>query len=94
MRSNASQADMSDRITWSPGFSPDTTSTLLTDVRPSFTWTRVGLAVGLELEQADGCSAPARRRAGRPDDVGEPFELDGAVHAHVGPRAFRQRPVQ
>src|SRR5688572_24831126 len=36
-RSNESNCDMSDRITWSPGCSPSTTSMVFTDARPSFT---------------------------------------------------------
>src|SRR5580692_7146773 len=41
-RSKASQqVDMSDRMTVSPTLRPDSTSTVFTELRPSFTWTRV-----------------------------------------------------
>ncbi len=40
-RSNASYCDMSDRITWSPCFSPDFTSTVFTEVLPIETVVRV-----------------------------------------------------
>src|SRR5580698_7048644 len=40
-RSKASQqVDMSDRMTVSPTLRPDSTSTVFTELRPSFTWTR------------------------------------------------------
>src|SRR5580658_10811731 len=41
MRSKASQADISDKITLSPTFSPSTISIVFTELRPSFTFTRV-----------------------------------------------------
>ncbi len=40
MRSESSQRDVSDRITRSPSASPESTSTVSTDERPSATWTR------------------------------------------------------
>src|SRR2546428_3371813 len=39
-RSNASHAEVSDRITWSPACRPSRISTVFTDERPSFTCTR------------------------------------------------------
>src|SRR5580698_1032494 len=41
IRSKASQADISDKITLSPTFNPSKISIVLTELRPSFTFTRV-----------------------------------------------------
>src|SRR5207253_11029576 len=43
IRSYASQADMSERITWSPTFRPSKISMKLTELRPSLTCTRTAL---------------------------------------------------
>ena len=90
-RSNASHADMSDRITLSPTFRPDRTSTVLTELRPSFTCTRVApLPSGSHLEQADRALFLPERRPPDVQHVVQPLELDRAVDAQVGHGAFRQ----
>src|SRR5438093_12123126 len=43
---------MSDKTTWSPGFSPERISTALTELRPSFTGTRSALPFGCSLNNA------------------------------------------
>ena len=91
MRSYASYADMSDRITWSPTLRPDSTSMVLTELRPSLTCTRSAFdAVRADLEQADGALVLAERRAPHEQHVVQPFELDRAVDAQVGHGALRQ----
>ena len=49
-----------------------------------------GDAVGVHLEQADDALLLAVGRPPDEQDVVEPLELDRAVHAQVGPGAFRQ----
>src|SRR5260370_11179951 len=65
MRSKASYADMSERITWSPTLSPDSTSTVLTELRPSFTCARSADDPSTEILNSPTtlCSWP---NAGRP----------------------------
>ncbi len=86
---------MSERITWSPCFKPDFTSTVFTDVLPIDTFVRTNVAPSsASLKRLD--DALLLTVGGPPDveDVVEPFELDRAVHAEVGPRALRQLALQ
>ena len=86
---------MSERITLSPTASPSTTSTVLTEVRPSFTWTRVGTGtVGVFPEQRHHSLIGAERRPSDEHDVVQLLEDDLAVDAQVGHRAARQLAVQ
>ena len=68
---------------------------MLTELRPSFTWTRARSgAVGVDLEQADRALFLAERRPAHEQHVVQPFELDGAVDAQVGHGASRQLAVE
>src|SRR5580698_4259871 len=52
MRSTLSHCDMSDRMTLSPTCKPDRISTVLTELRPSFTFTRsASLSSGITLNR-------------------------------------------
>ena len=75
-RSNASQSDMSDRITWSPTFSPDTISTVVDRAAAELDLDARRLAVGLQLEQADGALLLTERRPADGRTSAQPLELD------------------
>jgi hypothetical protein len=84
-RSLESHWDMSERMTRSPGWRPLMISMVLTELRPSWTWVRTAsLAVGGELEDADGALLLAEGGTADVDDVVEALELDGAVNGEVG----------
>ena len=70
-------------------------STVFTEVRPSFTLIRLAsLALLLEPEEADQAVGLALGGPAHVEDVGQPLQLDGAVHREVGPRALGQRAVE
>ena len=90
-----SHGDMSERMTWSPGFNPSTTSMVLTEARPSFTDTReASLSIGREPEQADRARRLPEGRPAYIDDVVQMLQFDGAVHAQVRPGPQRQRALE
>ena len=78
----------------SPTCRPCRISTVLTELRPSFTLTRDRFGVvRRQLEQADGAVGLAMHGPADVEHVFQVFELDGAVDAEVGSRAQRQRVV-
>ena len=67
---------MSDRMTRSPSFRPSSTSTKLTDRRPSLTGVRSASRRASELEQRDRAVLLAERRALHKQHVLEPLQFD------------------
>ncbi len=93
MRSNESQAVVSERITSSPSSSPSITSMVLTEARPSDTRVRRASSEPFTMpEQADLALALPLGGAAHVQHVLEPLELDDSVHAEVRPGALGQLP--
>ena len=67
---------------------------VLTELRPKCTGVRTASPLGVKLEDADGRAVLGEGRAADVEDVVEPLELDRAVDAQVGARAFRQRAIE
>ncbi len=66
---------------------------LFTEARPTLTGTRVApLPSGVHLEQAQRGVFVAQRRTAYVKHIGHPFQVDGSIHAQVGPGALRKRP--
>ena len=91
MRSVLSQRDMSESTTVSPSCNPSTIWIEFTDARPTFTGTLSGfVSIGPEFEKTDRAVLLPERRASHIQNIVQAFQVDGAVHAQIGPRAFRQ----
>ena len=67
---------------------------VLTELRPKCTGVRRASPLVVELKDADGGAVLREGRAADEEDVVETLELDRAVNAQVGARAFRERAIE
>ena len=91
MRSNASQADMSERITRSPGEPVQDFDSVDRAASELHGHARRLAPSALSLNSADRALLLPERRPADEQHVVQALELDGAVDAEVGHGAFRQR---